>query len=743
MTSLKGLRLWAAGSSMIASVAAAVCIAPGAASAQQASTQKVDASGLEEVIVTAQRRKESAQDVPIAVTALSADTLQDAGVVQMPEIAQLTPGLQFTSIGATAMPFLRGVGATTSALGSESAVPIYIDDVYISSTPASLMALNSIENIAVLRGPQGTLFGRNASGGVIQITTRVPGQTPRLDASVGYANYETSEASVYGSHPLTDNIAGDVAIYYRTQNEGWGDNVTTGGEVFTGYDAAFRGRLAFDFSSSTRLILSGQYFKVKNQVGFATTRLAPGELDQNERYAGGESATEGFYDVALNDWSGNRTDVRGASANFQHDFGFANFRSISAFTHLKYEGFVDFDFGGNPAARTLVRLPPKQDTTSQEFQLISPDNDSQFSWVGGVFLMHDVAEYEDQLTRAPPFQQILNTRQETDSWAVYGQGTYNFTAQTTLTLGARYTEDERDWRGTAVTVAGAGPPNRDATGKRTYGDANYRVALDHHLTDNVMIYASYTTGFKSGFFSNQTIQVNPADTSQGLPVKPETVKAWEAGVKSVLAGGSLRLNGSAFTYDYRDMQVNAFLDNVTRLTINAAAADIWGVDFDSEWRATDDLTFTLSAEWLDATYDSFPGAPFFTMNPAPGGGLTASLNDAAGNDLTNSPEFSGTLGVNYTIPLVSGELALSGNVYYNSGIYFEPQNRLKQDSYTLLGAAATWTSADRRWDVMLWGRNLTDEKVFSAGNPTAGPSGGDSMSPRPPRTFGVRAGVHF
>ena len=192
--------------------------------------------GLEEVVVSAQRHTEAAQDVPISITALSGSQLAAAGIETLVDVAQVTPGLQFQALGATSVPFLRGVGAAVTSTGSESTVALFVDGVYISAQPASLMSLNNIASVEVDKGPQGTLFGRNATGGVIQVRTRRPSQQSQLEMNIGYGNYGTTDASLYGTTGISATLAADISLTYHNQSDGYGTNLFNGSDVYKGYD---------------------------------------------------------------------------------------------------------------------------------------------------------------------------------------------------------------------------------------------------------------------------------------------------------------------------------------------------------------------------------------------------------------------------------------------------------------------------------------------------------------------------
>ena len=237
--------------------AASGLLGVGTALAQDAADS--NAGGLEEVIVAAQRRAESAQSVPISITALSGEQLEAAGVGSLPDIARVTPGLQFQAVGAVSVPFLRGVGSAVTSSGAESTVALFVDGVYMSAQPSSLTSLANVDSIEVDKGPQGTLFGRNATGGVIQIRTRRPSQDPRVEVNLGYGNYQTGDATVYSTTGVTSTLAADLALSYHDQSQGYGTNLFAGSEVYKGYDYVARSKWLWTPSDATEVTLIGDW----------------------------------------------------------------------------------------------------------------------------------------------------------------------------------------------------------------------------------------------------------------------------------------------------------------------------------------------------------------------------------------------------------------------------------------------------------------------------------------------------
>src|SRR5882762_1485639 len=274
--------------------AAAGSTAVGVNGALAQNTPDTSSAGLQEVVVSAQRREESAQDVPISITALSGAQLVAAGIDSLLEIAQVTPGLQFQAIGATSVPYLRGVGAGVSSSGAEATVAIVVDGVYVAAQPASLMSLANVESVEIDKGPQGTLFGRNATGGVIQVRTRRPTHESQLDFTMGYGNFATADATLYGTTGITSTLAADLALSYHDQNKGYGTNLFNGSDVYDGYDYVARTKWLWTPSDSTEVTFIGDWEKLRDQTGFATRLPRNGELGLDQRGRGGFQYSGGF-----------------------------------------------------------------------------------------------------------------------------------------------------------------------------------------------------------------------------------------------------------------------------------------------------------------------------------------------------------------------------------------------------------------------------------------------------------------
>ena len=707
-----------------------------------------EGGGLEEVVVSAQRHAESAQDVPISITALSGSQLAAAGIDTLVDVAQVTPGLQFQAVGATSVPFLRGVGAAVTSAGSESTVALFVDGVYVAAQPASLMSLNNIASVEVDKGPQGTLFGRNATGGVIQVRTRRPSQESRLEMNGGYGNYGTADGSLYGTTGIASTLAADISLSYHNQGDGYGTNLFNGSDVYKGYDYVARSKWLWTPADATEITFIADWEKLRSETGFATRLPNKGELGLDQRGLAGFQYSGGFYDVDLDFPSFNVTETKGGSLDWLQRFSAFNLRSISAYHKQDVYSQVDFDLSPNHGSHQTFK--PSQKTFSEELQLLSPDG-AKLTWVTGLYYYQDTSGYHPVFIDYPqPNAAHLNdttidSEMKTKSWSAFGQTTIPLGAQTRLTLGVRYTNDKRDFR-LDQTAPAAPPANISQVGSETWPKTTFRAGVDHRFTQDALAYVQVSTGFKSGLFNPMTVQSVPGQpASVPLAVQPEKVTAYEVGLKSDWLNNRVRFNIAAFYYDYKDQQVNAFIGS-TRTLLNAAASKIKGIDFELTGKPTDFLTLSWNGSFLHARYDSFPTAPLFVPAPAPATGNIVSPFNASGKTDVNSPTFTTTVAANYGVPIGANRLDLNANAYYNSGYYFDFANTRKQDSYTLLNASVKWTfGKNAAYHVSLYSDNLLDEKVYASVNQVglgpAGLFGGDSLTVRPPRTYGVRFGA--
>lgn len=704
----------------------------------QSADQSAESSGLQEIIVTAQRRDQSQQNVPIAVTAVTAESAKLFGSNSTETLSNSVPSLQINrqpGIGMT--PFLRGVGSSESA-GAEGEVAMYIDDVYIGNTSATDMQFNNISSIEVLKGPQGTLFGRNATGGVIHIHTKDPSHDAAADMQVGYGNFNTITGNFYGTAGLSDTMAMNFSATARDQRDGYGRGVITGKDVGKEWNYGFRSKLLWQPSDTTRVLLSGEYRRLRSEAG-GNWVILPGTVS-----VGGGTALPGRYDSNASPTDFYRDETWRVSGKLTQDFDFARLVSITSYSRTKQHMALDLDLAPDGSNILRVDVDNPAHSFSQEVQLQSPAENKAFSWILGGFYYSSWYALQQRLSGSSlaglgGFRD-LDAPLSLKSWSGFADATLEFLPDTHLTAGIRYTSDQYAIDFTTTLPSGAillQLPHQ----KKTFSKPTWRAVLDHRFSPEVMAYASYSRGFKSGRFN----------VSDGGLVKPETLDSFEVGIKTDLLDRRLRLNLAAFHYNYKDIQVSRNVGGVNAV-LNAGAARINGADMDVTFAPTRNFIINGGVSYLDAKYTSFPGGPFNVPNPEtrtptggftsgpPTGGFTICPLELKGRSMPQAPKFVMNVSATYTVPTSVGDFALNASLTHNGGFYWEPDNHFRNPEYNLVNAGVTWKSTSKMYELRVYGQNLLNEYYYNWF--TSGPLGAVA-SPVPPRTYGVEATVHF
>jgi iron complex outermembrane recepter protein len=717
------------------------------AHAQQASQATgADATpAIGEIVVTAQRRSERLQDVPVTVTAASAAKLASVGVRTSQDLSIVTPGLTVPQTSGYSQPHIRGVGTTSNGPGIENPVATYVDGVYIASAPASLLTLNNVDRVEVLKGPQGTLFGRNATGGLIQVITRDPTQAPHANVNLTYGNYRDVVADAYVSGGLAEHLSADIAARYEHQGDGYGHNLFNGSQVGRiDHDFAVRSKIVYEPSSATNIKLALDYEdRVDDQYNQHLDPQYPSPF--NNAFFGGPFPLGKPYDVNIDYPFKNKLKGGGVSLQVEQDLGAIQVKSITAYRRSQFDFNLDLDY--LPIDGVISHSSSAFKQFSQEFQLSSKAS-GPFKWVAGAYYFHAndgwlplVIGQGASLSPIPGVPVLVDTssRQKTDALAGYAQATYEFAPGTHLTLGGRFSYEKKDANG-LQTVAAAGtiiasvPLPSTATGvpgSIDFKKFNYRIGIDHKFTPDIMGYLTFNTGFKSGGYtlSSPTIQ----------PYKPENIKAFEGGLKTQLFDRHLRFNISGFYYDYSNIQVQRFATTI--IIYNGAKARLYGFDLDGDLALARGLTLSYGFSYVHDRFKTFPNADYIIpvpgCTPAPGG---VCPGDAAGNKLPMTPTTTVNVGANYEVATSFGKLDFNTS-YYRSGKFFAaPDNVLFQKAYNLLNASVSWTDSSDHLSLRVWGKNLT--KALYANNLLEGFSGG-VRSLGLPRTYGVTAGFKF
>ncbi|WP_313802553.1 TonB-dependent receptor [Sphingobium sp.] len=762
------LALFLASTGLVAFTAPA--LAQNAATSTDLNGQKTDneTTSIGDIVVTANRRSQKIQDVPIAISAISGDAAKTQGITGTASLQIAVPSLVITHQADLAQPYLRGLGSSNGAPNAEPSVAIYVDGVYYPSAFGNLFDFNNIERIEVLKGPQGTLFGRNATGGVIQILTKDPGSSPEGNFEIGYANYNTLSAQGYVSAPLTDNIGFNFAALYKNQGDGWGKNIFTGKDTVGEYNLGFRSKLVFNLGTAT-IKLAGDWTRLKS--GAVNGQNPPGTTNVNfplilatgmgDPYPGKYNTNNDFEQK-----SGVKTG--GASLTVENDFGPLQVKSISAYRETN--GYWTLDQDLSPWTGLSAILNQEAKMYSQEVHLLSPSS-SKLQWLVGAYYFNYKAGNAPQIL----FGQLLDPNfpgcaisstcsstggfdlrdhTKSTSFAVFAQGTYPIFDKTNLTVGGRYTWDKVNFAGTTyfggtnVIVPGIGGPI-SATLKK---DApTFRVSLDHKFTRDIMAYVSWNRGRKSGGFDLSAISM-PLNASN--PFQPEKLNAYEVGLKTELADGKVRFNVGGYYYDFKNMQFQKIIAG-NGVTFNSPlGAQMYGVEADLLAQVTDNLLINGNIGTIHSKLRDFPGAPNTCLNLATGlndsGGFfcdpstglpTTVPYNAKGNHTPNSPAISGSVGFVYTIPSSVGKFALASNVYYSSKSYFEIDNRTHNNAYALVNASLSWTDQNDKFTIRVWGTNLTNHYYYVQYTGQGGAS--DIAAPAAPRQFGVTAGFKY
>jgi iron complex outermembrane receptor protein len=696
------------------------------------SVQPAQEGALEEIVVTAQRRRENLQDVPITVTAVSADSLAAVGITNTADLVNVVPGMLVQTSAGYSLPHLRGVGVTAIGAGIENSVALYVDGVYRGVSSADAVSLNNIAQVEVEKGPQGTLFGRNATGGLIQVTTLDPTADFSASAHVGYGSYHTVQSDAYVSGG-TDFLAADLAVRSTHQGEGYGTNLATGQDINRmDMDLSVRSKWVLHPVDGTKLTLVLDNAETDNSM----SALRNYQNFPNTYYPGGMPiANLPTLDVDDDAQPLRRVHEQGASLQLDQDLGSVQLVNTVAYRRDLYTYNVDFDLGPMPYSVNDTRQEDNQLT--EELRLLS-NNTGSLTWMTGLFYYGAHNGFEPQniyfsgtaVNPAKPVTHIFNeTVQTTNSVALFGQATQKLTEATALTVGLRYTEEKRALLGAEtgylngvipVSLANVDTDFRNHT-------PTWRLALDHHFTDDINGYVSYNRGFKSGGY-NVTAPTLPA-------YSPEKLDAYETGLKTQFLDRRITLNTAFFYYNYQNIQVSRFINGSPEV-YNGGRATLYGLDVDATVRVAQGLTISAGLELEHDRFTDFPNADFFLncAHPYP----TVCSQSANGKQLPQTPAASGTINIDYRVSVMKGELHFNVNEAANSGYYYEPNNEFKQTAYGLLNGSIGWTYSN--YSLTLWGKNLTDVIYATAVNPAPTAI---SAAYAAPRTYGITLGAKF
>jgi iron complex outermembrane recepter protein len=695
-----------------------------------------DAERLGDIVVTAQKRPENLHDIPIAITAIPAERLDRQAVTNTADLARYVPGLLIGKSLFAGQTYFRGIGQGLTIPGGEAPIATYIDGVYLASPSLAVFDLNNVEQVAVLKGPQSTLFGRNATGGVIQVTTRAPSDRPAARVELGYGRFATLTGKALISGPILPDLAASLAFTGKRRGQGPVFNRFTGRHLFDEKSWSLQNRWVWTPGALTAdlNLIHGDY---RNMPGSAAG-IFPGHLA-----ADGATRYLGYRTISNRVDGANATRSTIASLKTSYALDGATISNQIAYTHFRGSTVIDQSgTAGRPNPNNMPAfLPDATGTTgtwTDELQ-IQTRADAPLQWTGGLFYLHNrsvgraVNRFDESVFSS------YRIRLETDSLSAFGQVAAAIAERTRLTLGLRYTSDRR--RISGVTVP-ATPPNPAIPTAKTWSRPTWRVAIDHRFTPDIMAYASYVRGFRSGSFTTTALSIPPAD--------PETVDAYEAGLKAQLWDRRLRVNLTGFVYDYRDIQLRALRGTIVDV-FNAARARIHGGEAEIEAALGGGLRLSGGLQLLDARYRDFPNGVANVPSPlaviptgcvgprsAVNGGTARLACDLSGNRMVKAPTLSANVAIDYERQFAWGSIALSVQDSYSRGYYFEPDNILRQPAYHWVDASIRWRSTDQRWTATLWGTNLAKERVYDSALTGAGSY---IYRPGSPVGYGVTLGL--
>lgn len=710
-------------------------IVPVGAFAQEQGVEPVQderASTFGDIIVTATRREEGAQQVALAITAVSQEALQAAGAPSVRELTSIVPGFNGGRNFGAFQPFIRGVGSTGVTVSDEPSVATYVDGIYVPFAQAANVDLVEIERIEVLRGPQGTTFGRNATGGLVSIVTPDPrfdfgGHADvRMGAITGSSqNALMYDARAYLTGGLSETVAADFSIMRRHEG-GYVRNLVGDDDYGDLTVTDVRSKLMFRPSDKAKITLIGGYYRLKSQVN------APQPLDGNTlgRSYGAIVPTEPWQ-VALDTAPLLNSENYSFGLLTEFDLGAVTLETTSGYLHTEVRQDADSD-ASNVRIGTLLTSPYGRfgEVFSQEVRLLS-NGDGPFTWLIGGYAFILRSNNGTKTTNATfgpaPALPITGERftisafrNTTDSYAGFAEGSLEVSPGLFATLGGRYTTEKRSQVG-FLNINGAMrdlPKNSAQFNKFTY-----RGSIRYEIASGTNIYASYGNGFKSGVYTGT---ITPVLT------RPEEIKALEAGIKSDPARW-LRVNLAMFHYNYKDLQVTARDPLTTSYVVqNAAAAKLYGGELEVQVAPSDALQIRAAVAFNHARYKDFPLAQTFV--PSPRGGNTIAPGDVSGNVMVRAPRWTFNFGPTWEHDLGEGRFRASANVFHSSRVYFDFLNNVSQKPYTLVGVDLSWTDPSELWRISVFGQNVFNEAVLQQSR--VGGLSTDGLY-EPPARFGI------
>ena len=723
---------------LLASTTLAGLVAFGGGGAALAQDAPENAARVQEVIVTAQRRAQRLQDVPMSVTALSAETLTRAGVTNTADLQKVTPGLNTSFFGTNLQPTVRGVSGLGGNLGDTGAVALYVDGAYQPHQIAALIDLPDVQQIEVLKGPQGTLWGQNATGGAITVTTVSPTFTPSGRLSASYGNYNDFNVRGYVSGPISDQLAFSLSGGYQ-DHKGYRRHVTTGERDDGLTSKLIRGKLLYAPIDAAKFTLTAYHSDRDDTALYGSVAFS----NNSKGYAIFPNAPRATSPKQFSAYPGvfARTYSDGFSAKGDFDVDVGTVTSILSWARTKTVYLADLD--SSPVNLAEYQSRDQEGKYKQAEVNFASRKFGRFSFLAGASYlnMKDAFKPGAFILRSPNlvpaapnppiFQLVTRGLKKREILSGYAEASFDITDKFVVTAGGRYTHETQ--RAYSSLVNGVASPTLTMTpyanNPEKWSKFSPRLTARYTFSPNQNVYATYSQGFRGG-------QINTGDI--GSPaVDPETITAYEIGYKGRIAD-IFQLNVAAFRYNYKDLQVPAYIAPLY-VTQNAASARGKGVDVEASWYVTPELTLSAAAEYLDANYRHFTGAQAYI--PTGRGNLVAPPQDLSGEPLLRSPKWSGSVSASYQTDIEAGRIGAYVSLYFTDNFVLESTNRIYVGAYQTLDAELSFApNAIEGLRLVAWGKNLTDKAYL---NQAVVSTFGDSVSYAAPRTYGVRVEYAF
>lgn len=669
---------------------------------------------IQEVIVTAQKRSESASRTPVALTALSAGDLEKRGVANAADLTNVVPNVQIgTADGGNTNIYIRGIGSNNTTEGGDPAAAFHLDGVYLGRPDEARTAFFDIARVEVLRGPQGTLYGRNATAGAINVITGKPEDSLGGKLSFEAGNFDLRRMEGMVNLPVNDKLALRVAVlgehrdnYVRTAAPNNSQNST---------GARMQGLYKYAQDGSILVTVDQTKIKGPNSAGV--------ELPIKD-----DHGAAGQTNLKTLDATGDAA-YRGASLEWNQSVGFATLTYLGAHRHRSVAS-SSYELGGFGPSYSFANASAAQ--TSHEMRL-SSNGAGPWKWVAGAY-----AYDEEQDTSSSFSNGVLTSKApdyDSSSRALFGQATYAITPALRVTAGARMTRDTKSSFGQVSTFTLFGPTQYATTDtERSWRNTDGKLGIDYELARGTMAYASVSTGYKAGGFNS----ASAAGNSPVSPYNPEQLTAIEGGLKTKVFGNAGQLNIGLFHYGYKDLQVNTIVSvgggAGLVLVNNAATATVNGLEADLKVRTSAAGTFDAALAYTDAKYDEFKNCVYEPDN---------SLHDCSGNALRNAPKATLTLGYEHRIAFGEGSITLRADTRFSSKYYNDDTNSalFRQAGYRRSGLSARYDAPDYKYYMAAYVRNLENRNVMASRFPAVVGSSYGYMAP--PRTVGMSVGTQF